>query len=167
MTPHRLHQALFALRGGVHRLMEADPEAEVSIPDDLPEELAAVREAIVGVARRAREAESLRDAAHKMVAGITARAARFDVQAHTMRLAVCAALDALDEKKLVAPDFTLTLRAGVASVVVTDETKIPEQFWKSVRTLDKAALRDELKEGVVVPGAELSNGATTLMIRGT
>lgn len=50
-------------------------------------------------------------------------------------------------------------------VVVTDETKIPEAYFKTTRTLDKTKLNAACKEGADIAGTAWSNGGQTLAIR--
>ena len=165
-TAWQLQQAIFALRTGAYRIAEDDPETEISIVDDLPEEAAAVRAAILSVGRQARETAELAKMARKMAQETTERAQRFERRSDQMRQLLLAAMDALGDRKIEGPDVTIGLRAGVPSVAVTDEAKIPDQYWKITRSLDKAAIRDDLKQGVVIDGAALSNGLPSVSIRG-
>lgn len=41
------------------------------------------------------------------------------------------------------------------SVQINDEAELPSDYWKVQATPDKTKLRDALKSGVLVPGAEL------------
>jgi hypothetical protein len=50
-------------------------------------------------------------------------------------------------------------------VVITNKEALPEQFIRIKREEDKVAIKDALKRGEIVPGAELSNGGETLTIR--
>ncbi len=49
-------------------------------------------------------------------------------------------------------------------VIITDETKVPEEYFKTTRTLDKTALNKACKEKNVA-GTSWSNGGQTLAIR--
>jgi len=163
----QLQQAIFALRSGAQRLLETDEDLHVSLPDELPEEVAAVRNAVVAVARQAREAKALHEMAKKMAQETADRARRFEHRAEQLRGLVFAAMDALGTAKIEAPDVTLSLRAGSPAVVITDETKIPDEYWKVTRTVSLSAIRDDIKQGVVVEGAEMQNGMPSLIIKGS
>jgi hypothetical protein len=53
-------------------------------------------------------------------------------------------------------------------VVITDEHAIPQAFWRpQPPKLDRKAIGEALKAGQAVPGAQLSNGGTTLAIKVT
>jgi hypothetical protein len=65
------------------------------------------------------------------------------------------------------PEATLSLREGLPSLTVTDETQIPVTYWreKVIRTLDKVALGDDLRAGRNVDGATLGNAQPVLTVR--
>jgi sugar-specific transcriptional regulator TrmB len=51
-------------------------------------------------------------------------------------------------------------------LIVTDESQLPARFFKpQPPKLDRKELTDALKDGEAVPGADLSNGGTTIQIR--
>lgn len=166
-TQYQLMQAISALHGGARRLREEDPDIAIDIADDLAEEAAAVEGAIVAVCRAAREADALHDAAKRMMVDLGQRATRFRMRSQQLRGVAFSALDVLGKRRIEAADITISLRSGSQSALVTDEAKIPDSYWKTERTLNKAELLDDLKQGVVVEGAELSNGLASLMIKGT
>ena len=61
---------------------------------------------------------------------------------------------------------TAHVRAGSASVIVTDETLIPAEYMRQPPPApDKAAIARALKAGEAVPGAVLRNGEPGLTIR--
>ena len=100
------------------------------------------------------------------IADMQERAARFETREDRKRQAVAQAMEAAVIKKIEAPEFTISLRNNPSKVVITDETRIPAEFWKEkiVKTLDRTLLKEAL-ETDIVPGAELSNGGASLTIR--
>ena len=61
---------------------------------------------------------------------------------------------------------TASIRAGSASVIVTDESAIPAEYMRQPPPApDKAALARALKGGAQIPGAVLRNGEPGLTIR--
>jgi hypothetical protein len=67
---------------------------------------------------------------------------------------------------LTLPDATLSLKTVPQGLTIVDEAKVPAKFWKAQDpVLDKKALKDALKAGDVVDGAQLTNGGQTLAIR--
>jgi hypothetical protein len=66
----------------------------------------------------------------------------------------------VDLKKITAPDFTISVRPSSPSLVVTNEGTIPQAYWQPRDPrLDRLGLLNDLKRGVVVEGAALSNPA--------
>jgi hypothetical protein len=165
----RLQQATLALRAGRQRLIEADPDMALEIAEDLPEEAKAVEDAIVRVCRAAIEAEDLERAAKERAAATAARAKRFGARADELRGVAFAALDALGKTRLVAGDLTVSLRAGRQTAVVTDEEKIPDEYFdvEFIRKLNKKRLNEDVEAGVVVEGAVLGNARPVLTIKGS
>jgi hypothetical protein len=72
----------------------------------------------------------------------------------------------LDLKKITAPDFTASLRSGIASLVVLDENSIPSIYWEPRDPkLDRATLIADLKQGREVGGVGLSDPEPVLSVR--
>ena len=68
--------------------------------------------------------------------------------------------------KLEQPDFTASARAGSPALVVIAEDKIPEAYWvPQPPKLDRQSILGELKRGVEIPGAQLSNPKPVLSVR--
>jgi len=58
------------------------------------------------------------------------------------------------------------MKAVPQKLIVTDESQIPTRFFKpQPPKLDRKELLDALKIGETVPGADMSNGGTTIQIR--
>jgi hypothetical protein len=79
------------------------------------------------------------------------------------------ALHAMTEaglSKLEQPDFTASARAGSPALVVIAEEQIPATYWlPQPPKLDRQSMLAELKRGVEIPGAQLSNPQPVLMVR--
>jgi hypothetical protein len=60
-----------------------------------------------------------------------ARLSRFDERVRKKRELVAAVMEDAGLKKLVEPDFTVSLRPARAPLVVIDEESVPGDFWKS------------------------------------
>jgi Siphovirus Gp157 len=68
--------------------------------------------------------------------------------------------------KLEQPDFTVSARMGVPSLVVISEEQIPSGYWlPQPSKLDRISLLHELKLGREVAGAQLSNPQPILAVR--
>lgn len=76
-------------------------------------------------------------------------------------------MEACGITKIESPLFTATLRKGVESVEIIEQSQIPNEFIKVevVESPDKRAIKAALSAGNEVPGAMLKRGATTLQIK--
>jgi hypothetical protein len=94
------------------------------------------------------------------------RFARIEYRADKKRALVASVMERAGIKKLTEPDFTVSLREVPPGLIVIEEGKIPEAFWKpQPPKVDRKALLAALKAGEVVAGAALGNGSTTLTVR--
>ena len=72
----------------------------------------------------------------------------------------------LDLKKILAPDFTISLRPGLPALQVLDEAAVPSVYWQpSAPRLNRQALLTELKGGSEIEGVALSNPEPVLSVR--
>lgn len=69
--------------------------------------------------------------------------------------------------KIECPLFTASLRKGLESVEITDQSLIPNEFVsiEVVEKPDKTAIKKALQSGVEVPGAMLKRGESTIVIK--
>lgn len=96
---------------------------------------------------------------------ISGRMHRLERRVDLTKTALASAIQAIGERKMERPLATLTIKPTGPAVVITDEQKVPPNFWKKPEPkIDKAELKKALKDGPV-PGAELSNGGETLQWR--
>ena len=69
-------------------------------------------------------------------------------------------------RKITAPDFTASIRAGSSSLVVVDEAQIPKDYWEPRDPrLNKQALLTDLKLQGEIAGVALSQPEPTLSVR--
>ena len=72
----------------------------------------------------------------------------------------------LDLKKVTAPDFSVSIRPGLPSLMVIDEAAVPSIYWQpSAPRLNRQGLLSELKEGADINGVALSNPEPVLSVR--
>lgn len=170
-SPRRIYEATLALAAARDRLLAEDPdlEADQRLFHDMVEGEAegdpfAVLDQVI---RAAIEADAMAEAAEARAKDMLARSDRYTRRCIALRGIVFAAFESLGIKRHERPDFTVSVRAGVPSVTITDESAIPETHWRVTRSVDKAAIRADLKAGIPIPGAELSNAAPSLAIKST
>ena len=69
-------------------------------------------------------------------------------------------------KKIIAPDLTISIRAGTPSIVVVDEKSIPQKYWEPRDPrLNRQLLNADLKSGEAVTGVTLNNPEPVLSVR--
>lgn len=61
--------------------------------------------------------------------------------------------------------FNITLRKPVDVCVIDDAEKVPQDYWKVVKSVDKALVKKALKDGHSVDGARLEKGQHGLIIK--
>jgi hypothetical protein len=94
------------------------------------------------------------------------RLSRIGKRAEKKREIVTSVMEQAELKKLAEADFTVSLRASSAPLVVTEEGDVPEPFWKpQAPKLDRLGLIAALKTGAQVPGAVLGNPRMAIAIR--
>jgi len=164
----QLEQAMSALMAGRARLLDADPDLasdEAALTAALGVETDTVMDMIHGMLRASVVARSMADASDTMARDIMARRDRYKRRAEALRATVFAAMDAAEIARVELPDLTASIANGRASVVITDETALPDEYVRIERAPNKAAINDAVKQGVVIPGVEVSNAMPTLTVR--
>jgi hypothetical protein len=69
--------------------------------------------------------------------------------------------------KIDRPEFKLSLRKGVESVNVKEESLVPEKYivTKTIKSVDKKLASKALKSGEIINGLELKRGKSSLLIK--
>jgi hypothetical protein len=154
-------QALEALKAALALEIENDPDFLL----DLAEGETSLLEILDAMLEADAMDEGLIDGAAVAAAKMADRKERFTKRRAARRVIIEQALVILERNKLERPCATVSMANRAPQVIVTDESALPSQFFKSVPTLDKKALKAALDAGEAVPGATLSNGSASLTIR--
>lgn len=165
---YRVEQALSAWHSARSRLLTEDADLahdEAALSELLGSEEGDVRDVLARLLRAACMATLMANSAGEMANEIKARQDRYKRRADSMRGTAFAIMDALGERRLELPDLTASIRAGTPSVIITDEAALPAEYIRITKAPDKAAILADLKQGVVVEGAQLSNGIPSLAVR--
>jgi sulfite reductase beta subunit-like hemoprotein len=148
------------------RLEAEFPEAEEETLLDTLEGMTNLTDMLAEVLRSCLEDQSFSSALKARVADMQARVGRFEERARKKRELVAAAMEDAGLKKLVEPDFTVSLRPARAPLVIIDEESVPGDFWKpQPAKLDRQGLIVALGAGRDIPGALLGNPSMTLSVR--
>jgi hypothetical protein len=123
-----------------------------------------LHDVIARAAGRVVELNSLIDGTDALRLKIVARINRLEKQKEHLKTLIAAAMEIAEVRKLELPICTLSIRATPPAVVVTDESAVPSDYWSpQPPKLDKRRLLADLKQtGAPIPGAQLSNGGSTL-----
>ena len=148
------------------QIIEADPEIDETTLLDTLEGATNLHEAIAALVRSTLEDECLVTGLKARLGELKERLDRIQVRIDNKRQLALSTMEEAGIEKILEPDFTLSLRTTPPSVLVTDETVIPEWFWiPQPAKLDKRSLLDTLKAGTAITGAELSNSRRSLSVR--
>lgn len=90
------------------------------------------------------------------------RLQRFENRSEKIKAIILETMVANEIPRVDAPDITLSVRKGQKSVCIIDETLIPVSYKKTTTIVDKAALKNALKNGEVIDGASLIDGGAIL-----
>ena len=148
------------------QLAERFPDANEETLLDTLEGMTDLNDMLAELIRSSLDDKALVAALKQRVIDMKLRCARFETRAQKKRDLVWSMMEHTGIKKIAAPDLTVNLRAGKASVVVTDERKIPKNFWRpQAPTLNHPALYKALMAGKTVLGTMLNNPSPTLSVR--
>jgi hypothetical protein len=148
------------------RLEAEFPEADEEALLDTLEGMTRLTDMLAEVLRSCLEDQSFAAALKARVADMQARLSRFEERARKKRELVAAVMENAGLKKLMEPDFTVSLRPARAPLVIIDEESVPGDFWKpQPAKLDRQGLIVALGAGRDIPGALLGNPAMTLSVR--
>ncbi|MBL6939310.1 MAG: siphovirus Gp157 family protein [Alphaproteobacteria bacterium] len=97
---------------------------------------------------------------------LQARLSRVKERYEKKRALACWAMAEANLPKVVAPDFSVSLRASGEKLEVIDETRVPsEYFVPQPPRLDRRSLTEALKRGTMVNGALLVMAEPTIGVR--
>jgi hypothetical protein len=165
MNP-QLHHSLAEHEYLRQRLKAEFPDADEDTLRDTLEGLSNLPEMLACALRSYLDDIALTAALGTRINDMQERITRFEKRAEKKRALITSVMERADLKKLAEPDFTVSVRMTPPSLTVTDETEIPQDFWKpQPPKLDRQGLTAALRRGQSVPGAVLGNGQATISVR--
>jgi hypothetical protein len=148
------------------RIRADDPQIDEQTLADTVEGLTNLHEILVAIVRAALADEALANGLKGRIAEMQDRQDRLAERAKKRRQIVRDVMVRLELKKLIAPDFTASIRDGMPSVTVLDESQVPSIYWQpSEPRLNRQALASELKQGADISGVALSDPEPILSVR--
>ena len=162
----RLEFAAIAYRTIRDRIRAEDPQIDEQTLADTVEGLTDVHDIVAAIVGAALADEALATGLKTRIAEMQDRLARLqDCAAKRRQIAKDVMLE-LEIKKISAPDFTVSIRPGMPSLLILDEAAVPSIYWQEVAPrLDRQGLLNELKEGADIKGVTLSNPEPVLSVR--
>ena len=148
------------------RLEAAFPDADEETLMDTLEGMTSLSDSLAELLRSSQEDQSLASALRSRMSDMQERCARFEERARKKRELVCTVMEEAELKKLMEPDFTVSLRPSRAPLMIIDEEAIPGDYWKpQPAKLDRMGLISALSNGRDIAGAVLGNPAMTISVR--
>jgi hypothetical protein len=133
---------------------------------DTVEGLSTLPDILEAVIRSALTDEALAEGLRGRIQDMEARLTRLSERASARRGLARDVMVDVGLKKITAPDFTASIRAGSPSLAIVDEAKIPSAYWESREPkLNRHALLSDLKLQGEVPGVALASPEPTLSVR--
>ena len=148
------------------RIRAEDPHIDEQTLADTVEGLTDVHEILAAIVRAALADEALANGLKGRIAEMQDRLDRLQECAGKRRQIAKEVMVELEIKKITAPDFTVSIRPGMPSLLVIDEAAVPGIYWQPVAPkLKRQELLSELKQGSEITGVALSNPEPVLSVR--
>ena len=127
-----LEFAAIAYRTIRDRIRAEDPQIDEQTLADTVEGLTDLHDIVAAIVRAALADEALATGLKGRIAEMQDRLDRLqDCAAKRRRIAKDVMVE-LDIKKITAPDFTVSVRPGMPSLLVFDEASVPSIYWQPV-----------------------------------
>ena len=148
------------------RLQADFPTLDDETLADTLEGITGLHEMIAAVIRSALVDEALQAGLRFRLDDMRERLSRLELRASKKRELALEAMTETGLSKLEQPDFTASARAGSPALIVIAEERIPEAYWlPQPPKLDRQGILGELKRGLEIPGAQMSNPQPVLSVR--
>jgi hypothetical protein len=148
------------------RLQADFPALDEETVADTLEGITDLHEMIAAVIRSALVDEALHAGLRFRVDDMRERLSRLELRASKKRELALETMTEVGLVKLEQPDFTASARGASPALVVIAEDQIPQAYWlPQPPKLDRQAILGELKRGIEIPGAQMSNPKPVLSVR--
>ena len=148
------------------RIRAQDPQIDEQTLADTVEGLTDVHEIVAAIVRAALADEALATGLKGRIAEMQDRLDRLQDCAAKRRHIARDVMVELDLKKITVPDFTVSVRPGMPSLLVLDEAAVPSIYWEPREPrLNRQGLANDLKQGAEISGVALSNPEPVLSVR--
>lgn len=147
-------------------LKQAYAEIDQETLEDTLEGLSDLPDLLKEVVRSSLDDEVLVEALQERVAAMKERLERLQTRHGHKRALVTATMTKAGLAKILAEDFSVSLRQGPARLDITDEKAISPAFLvMQAPKIDRAGILAALKQGEAVAGAALQTGLSYVQVR--
>lgn len=146
-------------------LYDENGDVDATLLLDMIEGETDLHELLLEVDESVAQYESNVEAIKVRIEGLNKRKARMQKSADTLRTIIMSAMDKAGIQKINDACTTLSLKVKPPSLMVTDESLLPSDYFEMKPILNKKTLLADLKDGKEIQGAELSPEGISLMIR--
>lgn len=148
------------------RIALEHPDLDEETLADTVEGLTALPEIVEAIIRAALADEALASGLKSHIEAMQGRLQRLVERAAARRGIARDAMVEAGLRKVTAPDFTASIRAGSSSLIILDEALIPNGYWEPrAPKLNRQALLADLKRDGAIAGVALSQPEPTLAVR--
>ena len=161
-----LEFAAIAYRAIRDRIRSEDPHIDEQTLADTVEGMTDLHEIVAAIIRAALTDEALATGLKGRITEMQGRLERLQDCAAKRRQIAKDVMVELNLKKIMAPDFTVSIRPGMPALLVFDEAAVPSIYWEPREPrLNRQELLNELKDGAEIQGVALSNPEPVLSVR--
>lgn len=142
-----------------------------SLPEDDPDKLEMLTiegnytDLMEWALRKRNEHEANAEAMDNLMKLYERRRKSYAGKSDSMRGLILHIMTTANEKKFKGLHGTVSITTIAPKPIVTDETLVPEKYFKNERTLVKSLINDDFKNGEAIPGVSLDNGGQSCSIR--
>jgi hypothetical protein len=163
--------SLYALSENYRQALDFMTDPEMDLPmeavNDTLEALGGeLEDKAINVAKFLRNMETAADAIKAAEADMAKRRKALENRVQWLKSYIKGNMEACGISQIECPYFKLSIQKNPSAVNILDESAIPAQFKEQITSwkIDKTAIKDVIKAGGAVSGAELTNG-TRLAIK--
>ena len=148
------------------RLLAAYPDLDQETLLDTLEGASDLKEMLGAITRAYLDDRAFAAALKQRLDDMRIRLNRLETATSNKRELIAEVMGKAELRKVIEPDFTLSLRDVPRGLQVSDEAEIPAAYWlPQPAKLDRQAVLRDLRDDVPVPGATLNNGGQTISVR--
>ena len=162
-----LHLQKMQLEQAISSLLEEFPEAKNDDEFwlDVLEGQTDFNDIIAALAKDIKMAKAQVSGLKELTKELRERQARFEAKEEFNRSLILKLMEMAGVKKLTLPVATVNITNVSPSVMILDESAIPDAFMRIKKEPNKTAIKAALETGQAISGAVMSNGSTTVSIR--